>query len=176
MDSFPFEKAVFLESLLEKARKVQSQRSWELATNDTQETNNIQDSLLDHLSSAMVNHQLSQTTEACVDDNLVVGAGKALDQLLIDFKDTEFAFTVENDLTDHSSCEIIRNGKNAWLGQPHKHTNLMFPKSQQLSCRIHSSHKNCQPRQLTNGSKTDTESHECHGTVFGLLWSWFTVH
>ena len=28
------------------------------------------------------------------------------------------------------------------------------PKFQQLNCRIHSSHKNCQPRQLTNSSKT----------------------
>ena len=35
-----------------------------------------------------------------------------------------------------------------------QHTNLTDPKSQQLNCRIHSSHKNCQPRQLTNSSKT----------------------
>ena len=33
------------------------------------------------------------------------------------------------------------------------------PKFRQLSCRIHSSHENCQPRQLTNGSKMDTVSH-----------------
>ena len=54
-----------------------------------------------------------------VDDNLVVGAKKALDQLLIDLKDTEFTFTAEHDLTDCLSCEIIRDGKHAWLGQPH---------------------------------------------------------
>ena len=63
MDSFLFEEATSPESLLEKARKVQSQRLDELATNNTQQTNNIQDSLFDHLSSTMVNHQFSQMTE-----------------------------------------------------------------------------------------------------------------
>ena len=54
-----------------------------------------------------------------VDDNLVVGTRKALDQLLIDLKKTEFTFTVEHNLTDYLSCEIIREGNKAWLGQPH---------------------------------------------------------
>jgi hypothetical protein len=56
-----------------------------------------------------------------VDDNLVVGDRKAMDKLLKEIDRSEFTVTVENELKDYLSCEIIadKERKKAWIGQPH---------------------------------------------------------
>jgi hypothetical protein len=56
-----------------------------------------------------------------VDDNLVVGDRKAMDKLLKDIDRSEFTVTVENELKDYLSCEIVvdKERKKAWIGQPH---------------------------------------------------------
>jgi hypothetical protein len=56
-----------------------------------------------------------------VDDNLVVGDDKAIKQLLSDVERSEFNITVEHELKDYLSCEIVtdKEKKKAWIGQPH---------------------------------------------------------
>ena len=55
-----------------------------------------------------------------VDDNLVVGDKKAIDKLLKQIKSSEFNVTIEEELNDYLSCEIIQQGnRKAWIGQPH---------------------------------------------------------
>ena len=56
-----------------------------------------------------------------VDDNLVVGDRKAMNKLLKEIERSEFTVTVENELKDYLSCEIVadKERKKAWIGQPH---------------------------------------------------------
>ena len=56
-----------------------------------------------------------------VDDNLTLGKPKAIQVFLEELKQTIFTFTVEDNLMDYLSCQIVldKEGKNCWLGQPH---------------------------------------------------------
>ena len=64
MDSFLFVKAMFRESLLEKVHEVPFEMTCKLVTNNTQQTHDVQSSPMDHSTSIMVIHQISQTMKA----------------------------------------------------------------------------------------------------------------
>ena len=50
---------------------------------------------------------------------MALGTPAALDRLLRELKDTEFTYTVQEDLQDYLSCEVIIEKLMGWLGQPH---------------------------------------------------------
>jgi len=55
-----------------------------------------------------------------VDDCLLIGDPKAIDEAIDDIKDMGFSLKVQGDLKDYLSCEIHANDdlSKAWLGQP----------------------------------------------------------
>jgi hypothetical protein len=55
-----------------------------------------------------------------VDDNLVIGEKRAIEKLIKQLQGSELSITVEENLTDYLSCEILFNKEQdeAWLGQP----------------------------------------------------------
>jgi hypothetical protein len=56
-----------------------------------------------------------------VDDNLTVGTPKAIKAVVEEIKQYGLSVTVENELSDYLSCEIVlsKDRSKAWLGQPH---------------------------------------------------------
>ena len=56
-----------------------------------------------------------------VDDNLTLGKTDEIKKFLNELKNTEFTYTVEENLQDYLSCEIRKSadGKKGWIGQPH---------------------------------------------------------
>ena len=61
-----------------------------------------------------------------VDDNLIVGHPKAVEDAIQQLKEHKLILKVEDTLKDYLSCEIFRSDeeKSAWLGQPHLIANL----------------------------------------------------
>ena len=61
-----------------------------------------------------------------VDDNLMVGHPKAIDEAIEGMKKHGLVLKVEDELNDYLSCEIkfSDDKKKAWLGQPHLISNL----------------------------------------------------
>ena len=61
-----------------------------------------------------------------VDDNLLVGHKKAIEDAVCQIRKAGLVLKIENDLHDYLSCEIIfsEDKKRAWLGQPHLIANL----------------------------------------------------
>ena len=56
-----------------------------------------------------------------VDDNLLIGNPKAIDETIAQLREKGLVLKVENDLHDYLSCEIVFSDdkKKAWLGQPY---------------------------------------------------------
>ena len=56
-----------------------------------------------------------------VDDSLLVGHDKAIQQVVIDLKKKGLTLKIEGELDDYLSCEISfsRDGKRGWIHQPH---------------------------------------------------------
>ena len=54
-----------------------------------------------------------------VDDNLTIGSPRAMKELIEEVRGTEFTITIEENLKDYLSCEILRMNDGMWLGQPH---------------------------------------------------------
>ena len=61
-----------------------------------------------------------------VDDNLMIGHEKAIEEMIVQLEENGLKLKVENDFSDYLSCEIkfSENKKQAWLGQPHLIANL----------------------------------------------------
>ena len=60
-----------------------------------------------------------------VDDNLIVGSNKAIDQVTEEIKNV-FNVTVSPEATVYLGCEIhvAKNNTCSWIGQPHLYKNL----------------------------------------------------
>ena len=50
---------------------------------------------------------------------LTIGTAKVMKELIKEVKGTEFTITIEENLKDYLSCEILRLNGGMWLGQPH---------------------------------------------------------
>ena len=61
-----------------------------------------------------------------VDDNLLIGHPKAIEDAIEQMKKHGFILKIEDDLNDNLSCEIqfSKDRTKAWLGQPHLISNL----------------------------------------------------
>jgi len=60
-----------------------------------------------------------------VDDNLIIGSNKAIDQVTEEIKNV-FNVTVSPEATEYLGCEIdvAKNNTCGWIGQPHLYKNL----------------------------------------------------
>jgi len=60
-----------------------------------------------------------------VDDNLIIGSNKAIDQVTEEIKNV-FNVTVSPEATEYLGCKIhvAKNNTCSWIGQPHLYKNL----------------------------------------------------
>jgi len=60
-----------------------------------------------------------------VDDNLIVGSNKAIDQVTEEIKNV-FNVTISPEVTEYFGCKIhvAKNNTWGWIGQPHLYKNL----------------------------------------------------